>query len=122
MKNQNDLIFSIVAVVVFLIVFCVCFFTKPQVGAPPAPEQVNLSDPALPSNVVPVMANALPGGSNSSGSGGGGGGGGAMGRPGSAPAAGSGPQMMAAQSTSVGGGAPANGRPADTQLGGGPSR
>ena len=119
MKNQNDLIFSIVAVVVFLIVFCVCFFTKPQVGAPPAPEQVNLSDPALPSNVVPVMANALPGG----GSGGAGGGGGTMGRPGAANV-GSGPSMMSAQSTSVGGGSagPISARPADVQMGGGPGR
>lgn len=72
MKNQNDLIISIVAVVLALIIAGVCFGTKREPATIPAPEKVNLAPPVLPQGDV-VMANALPGG------GGGGGGVGASG-------------------------------------------
>jgi hypothetical protein len=86
MKNQNDLIISIVAIVLALIIMGVCIGTKREPVAPAAPEKVNLAAPALPQGDV-VMANAL-GSSSSSGGGAGapgaaggnlGGGGGAMG-------------------------------------------
>lgn len=63
MKNQNDLIFSIVGIVVLLIVVGVCFGTKPVPQVPTPPAAVNLSDPQLPQGVTPVMATSLPGGS-----------------------------------------------------------
>ena len=63
MKNQNDLIISIVAIVLALIIAGVCFGTKREPVAPPAPEQVNLAAPTLPQGDV-VMANSLPGASN----------------------------------------------------------
>lgn len=74
MKNQNDLIISIVAIVLALIIAGVCFGTKRDPVAPPAPEKVNLTPAKLPEGDV-VWANALPGGS------GGGGGGGLTGGP-----------------------------------------
>ena len=70
MKNQNDLIFSIVAFVVLLIVGTVAFVERPVPVMPADPEQVNVSDPKIPTNTQPVMANALPGGGSSGGGGG----------------------------------------------------
>jgi hypothetical protein len=94
MKNQNDLIFSIVAIVVFLIAFFVCYGTKPEPVRPAPPAAVNLADPVLPSGVTPVMANELPGG----GSSGGGGGVGAPARMGGAGKAPTGKEDMGAPS------------------------
>lgn len=68
MKNQNDLIISIVAIVLALIIAGVCFGTKREPVAPAAPEAVNLAAPALPQGDV-VMANSLPGASGQAGSG-----------------------------------------------------
>ncbi len=70
MKNQNDLIISIVAIVLALIIAGVCFGTKREPVAPPAPEKVNLTPPALPAGDV-VMSNSLPGASSGAGGGGG---------------------------------------------------
>jgi hypothetical protein len=70
MKNQNDLIFSIVAVVVLLIVAGVTFFTKPVPVQPAPPEAVNTSKPEKPSAVATVFVDALPTSSNSTGGGG----------------------------------------------------
>jgi hypothetical protein len=69
MKNQNDLIFSIVAIVVFLIAFFVCYGTKPEPVKPASPAPVVLAEPALPTGVTPVLANELPGGGSGGGSG-----------------------------------------------------
>ncbi len=66
MKNQNDLIISIVAIVLALIIAGVCFGTKREPVAQPAPEVVILTPPALPQGDV-VMANALPSASNQGG-------------------------------------------------------
>ncbi|HJP82296.1 MAG TPA: hypothetical protein VJ835_02220 [Fimbriimonadaceae bacterium] len=94
MKNQNDLIISIVAIVLALIIMGVCIGTKREPIAPAAPEKVNLVAPALPQGDV-VMANALGSTSSSGGTGGpSASGGGAInkgGRPGvSTPSAGAG--------------------------------
>lgn len=71
MKNQNDLIFSIVGFVVLLIVVGVCIGTRPEPAVPQRPAPVNTSEPQYPSGVAPVMANALPSASGASGGGGG---------------------------------------------------
>ena len=68
MKNQNDLIFSLGALFVLIVAFCVCFFTQPHPTPPSAPAKVNLAEPQIPTDVQPVMANALPSGSSNSGS------------------------------------------------------
>lgn len=86
MKNQNDMIISIVAIVLGIIGFCIGFFTKRQVSAAPSPEAVVLTPPALQGADV-KMANSLPAGGggslfSTSSSGGGGGGFGAGGRSG----------------------------------------
>lgn len=78
MKNQNDLIISIVAIVLALIIAGVCFGTKREPVVIAAPEKVNLAPPVLPQGDV-VMANALPGGGSGAGGGFAGGG---MGGPG----------------------------------------
>src|SRR5690242_1007845 len=78
MKNQNDMIFSIVAVVVALIVLGICWGTKRDPQAPPAPEKVNLTNPSLPQGDV-IMADALPGAGSNTGVGGGSGARGGMG-------------------------------------------
>ena len=76
--NQNDLIISIVAIVLG-IGFSVAFlFMKREVVAPQAPVPVNLTPAALPAPGV-AYANSLPG---ASGAGGGMAGGGAMGMSG----------------------------------------
>lgn len=68
MKNQNDLIISIVAIVLALIIAGVCFGTKREPIAPAAPETVNLAPATLPQGDV-VMASSLPGaGSTGAGS------------------------------------------------------
>jgi len=90
MKNQNDLIISIVAIVLALIIAGVCFGTKREPATIPAPEVVNLAAPKLPQGDV-VMANALPG----AGSAGGGG---------VAGAAGGGPVMAGVSQGGGGGG------------------
>lgn len=64
MKNQNDLIISIVAIVLALIIAGVCFGTKREPSTIAAPEKVVLTPPVLPQGDV-VMASALPGGSGS---------------------------------------------------------
>ncbi|MBC8063586.1 MAG: hypothetical protein H7Y17_02050 [Chlorobia bacterium] len=81
MKNQNDLIISIVAIVLALIIAGVCFGTKREPIAPAAPEAVNLAPPALPQGDV-VMANSLPGGGGGGEGGPAGGFGGGRGGPG----------------------------------------
>lgn len=100
MKNQNDLIISIVAIVLALIIAGVCFGTKREPAAPPAPEQVNLAAPTLPQGDV-IMANALPGASNSQG--GAGGFGGPGGGPMAAGTAGGGGPMAAGVASGGGG-------------------
>lgn len=85
MKNQNDLIFSIVAIVILLIVVGVAWGTKTDPVQPTPPAAVNLAKPALPTGVVPVMADALPAKTAGNGQGGTFGG---M-NPGSTPGAGS---------------------------------
>ena len=60
MKNQNDMIFSIVAVVLALIVAGVLFATQPEVPAQVAVAPITTTPAALPGADV-VMANNLPG-------------------------------------------------------------
>lgn len=88
MKNQNDMIISIVAIVLALIIAGVCFGTKREPIAPAAPEVVNLAPPALPQGDV-VMADALPG-------------------AGSAPSAGGAGTATGAPTAAAGGGLGAN--------------
>jgi hypothetical protein len=79
-KNQNDLIGLIVAIVVGLGGICTfAFFMKPTVPTVTAPAPVNTTDAALPVGAVSYVA-ALPGGSGNTAGGGAGGFGG--GRPG----------------------------------------
>lgn len=66
MKNQNDLIISIVAIVLGLIGFSIGFFTKRQVTPPATPEVTNLAPPKLQGAEV-QMANALPSAQNTTG-------------------------------------------------------
>lgn len=120
MKNQNDMIITIVAIVLGIIGFCIGFFTKRQVNAPPAAEVVVLTPPALQGAEV-KMANALPSGGNgslfsTSGGGGGGqaaggggggfgfGGRGGQGGPGGGAAAGGEPPPRIAGAAGGGGG------------------
>jgi hypothetical protein len=74
LKNQNDLIFSIVSVVLAAIIIAVFAFTKPEPKTAPSAEVVNTGELALPGADV-KWANALPGGNQQSG-------GGAAGAPG----------------------------------------
>ena len=80
MKNQNDLIGLIVAIVVGLGgIATFAFFMKPEVPAVTAPAPVNTTDAALPVGSVTYVT-ALPGGGTGGAGGGGGfGGGGARG-------------------------------------------
>lgn len=90
MKNQNDMIISVVAIVLGLIGFCIGFFTKRQVVSPPAPEQVVVTPPQLQGAEV-KLSNSLPaatGGQANPFGGGGGGGAAGGGRPGAPSAAG----------------------------------
>ena len=69
MKNQNDLIVSIVAAVLGIGFSLAFFFMKRDPIQPAAPQQVVTTALAYPA-AVPVMANALPsGGTNSAGGG-----------------------------------------------------
>ncbi len=63
MKNQNDMIISIVAIVLGLIGFAVAFFTQRDVNPVPAPEAVVTSEPQLQGADVRV-ANSLPAAAN----------------------------------------------------------
>lgn len=78
MKNQNDMIISIVAVVLALIVAGVLLATQPEPAAQVPVSPVTTTDVALPAGSV-TMANSLPnaGQGFSGASGGAGGGGGA---------------------------------------------
>lgn len=73
MKNQNDIIFSSVAIVFALIVAAVSFFTKPEPQRPANPAPIDQRLPDLPAGQV-VMADQLPGGGQAAGGPGGGGG------------------------------------------------
>jgi hypothetical protein len=97
--NQNDLIFSIVFLVLGLGFMIAFWFMKPVPPSLPEPTPVNLAPPALPASNV-AYANSLPGGSAQSGPGGGGGFG--------APGGGMPPGMMGPGSR---GGAPGGGKP-----------
>ena len=61
MKNQSDLIVTIVAVVCLLVGVGVCFGTKREAVKPTPPEKVVTTSLAFPSGDV-VMAASLPGG------------------------------------------------------------
>lgn len=63
MKSQNDLIISIVSVVLMLIIAGVCFGTKRVPVAPAPPATVVVSKPTLPTGEYVKMSNALPGAS-----------------------------------------------------------
>lgn len=105
MKNQNDLIALIIVIVLFLIVGGVAFGTKKDPVQPTPPEQVKLTAPQYPTGVTPVMADALPTGSDSQGGGGGG-----MGSPMGGNAMGGGaPNRPMAAGVSGGGGAKGGG-------------
>jgi len=70
-KSQTDMIVSIVAILLALIVAGVCFGTARKPVRPPEPEKVIVQAPAYPAGSV-TFANALPGGGSSQGAGGGG--------------------------------------------------
>ena len=111
MKNQNDLIVSIVAFILMAIIIGVAWGTKKDPVQPTPPQAVNLAQPQLPTAVVPVMSNSLPnGGSNSSG---GGPGAGPVG-----PAVGGGGGAMAPQLPAAGGGAAPGNRSGKFRLSG----
>jgi hypothetical protein len=78
MKNQNDLIFSIVALVLGLIAAGVFYAMRPQPTPPAPPQTVNVQAAALP-NIQPVYANGLAGAGQAAGSPFGAGGGGPSG-------------------------------------------
>ncbi|CAN5421119.1 hypothetical protein BH11ARM1_BH11ARM1_06910 [soil metagenome] len=86
MKNQNDLIFSIVFLVLGLGCAAACFFMKPEPASVPDPTPVNLTAPKVTPMAV-SYANSLPGGKSNGqgGAGGFGGGMGMMGGPGGVP-------------------------------------
>lgn len=65
MKNQNDMIISIVAIVLGLIGFSIGFFTKREVRQLASPEVTNLAPPQLQGADVKT-ATSLPGAGNSS--------------------------------------------------------
>jgi hypothetical protein len=88
MKNQNDLIFTIVAIIVALGALAGTYFTKPEPQTRAEPEKVKTSDPVYPTGSVTYSA-SLPGASNQHGGPGAG-----MGMT-SAPAAPSGGQSSA---------------------------
>ncbi len=84
MKNQNDLIVSIAAVVVGIAMALVFFFTKREPVAPAAPQQVVTTDSALPTPTV-AWSNGIGGGGGGAAAGGFGGPGGPGGRGGFGP-------------------------------------
>lgn len=81
MKNQNDLIFSIVFGVLAFVALGIAIATKPEPTPIPAPPTVVTESAKLPATAV-VYGAALPNG----GTGGGGGGGGVRGFGGGRPA------------------------------------
>lgn len=116
MKNQNDMIIAVVAIVLGLIGFAIAFFTQREVINPPAPEQVVTSEPVIQGAEV-RMANSLPAaaGANDPYTGGSAGGGartaGGGGQGGGVP--------TAAGTGGGGGGAVSNDRPMAAGAGGG---
>ena len=74
MKNQNDLIFSIVFGVLALVAAGIAFATKPEPQSIAAPPSIVTTDAALPTASVSMGA-ALPAAANNAGGGGFGGGG-----------------------------------------------
>lgn len=70
-NNTNDIIVSVVAIVLFGIVAAVSFFTRREPAAPAAPAPVSTQLPPIPASDV-VLADNLPGAGNSNGAGGGG--------------------------------------------------
>jgi hypothetical protein len=98
-KNQSDLIVTIVAVLCMLIGLGVTFGTRKEAVKPAAPEAVNLSQVQLPAANV-VMATSLPNAGSSSG--------GATGSPVGSPVGGGGraggAPMMSGGSSAPGGG------------------
>jgi hypothetical protein len=108
--SQNDLIFSIVAIVLAIGATVTFFFTKREPIAPQAPTAVVTTDPALPPSGV-QFANSLPtGGNQAGGMGGPMGGGGPMGaggggRVGGPPMGGGGMAPSLSGATGIGGGA-----------------
>jgi hypothetical protein len=84
MKNQNDLIVSLVAAVIGIGAFCGLFFTKREPVTPPPPTVVPI-DEAKPQEGAVTYAASLPSGSGNAGFGAPGGGGG---RPAAAGAVG----------------------------------
>ena len=73
MKNQNDLIFSIVFGVLGLVAAGIAYGTKPEPPTIPPPPTINVADAPLPTTAV-VYGNALPGGTANAGAQGGPGG------------------------------------------------
>lgn len=90
MKSQNDMIFSIVAIVLALIFGAVFYFTKREPVKPADPQQVPLAKPEFSPGTV-VMSNSLPGASSPQQGGGSSRGGGQA--AGSGPVGGYGPGM-----------------------------
>ena len=79
--KQNDLIISIVAIVLALIIAGVCWGTKREPATIAPPEATNLGQLEAPA-AKPIWANSLPGAGSSGGAGGGfGGGAGVAGAP-----------------------------------------
>jgi len=83
MKNQNDLIFSIVFGVLGLIAFGIAIATKPEPPSIPAPPTINVAEAPLPATAV-SYGTALPNAGSGAQSGGFGGSGGFPGGPGGA--------------------------------------
>ncbi|MBV6457990.1 MAG: hypothetical protein HONBIEJF_01111 [Fimbriimonadaceae bacterium] len=70
MKSQNDLIFTIVAIIIAIGALAGTYFTKPEPQTFSPPEQVVVSDPQYPAGSV-TYAPSLPGSGNQGGGGGG---------------------------------------------------
>lgn len=70
MKNQNDLIFTIVAIIVAIGALAGTYFTKPEPLTKPDPAKVIVTDPQYPAGSV-TYAPSLPGSGNQQGGGGG---------------------------------------------------
>jgi hypothetical protein len=103
MKNQNDLIISIVSVLIGVILTIVFIASAPTVTPPAAPATVDTEAPKLPAGDV-AYANSLPGGT-STGPGGGGSAtlGGRMGLGGGGPMGAGGPMGGGGRGGAAGG-------------------
>jgi putative polyketide hydroxylase len=119
MKNQNDLIVSIVCGVLMLGGIATLYFTKREPLTPGAAPKANLTPAALPAGTIP-MTNGLPGGSNAPGGAFGAGRGfGGPGGPGGAPFGGPGGPPIGARGPAGGFAPPAGGGvPTNVPLGG----